>query len=332
MKPGKLDPGLLEKLIRSHTSLDNRVLIGSKIGEDATVIDMGKKVLIAKTDPITFATDQIGYYAVHVNANDIVCMGGDPKWFLATILLPEHIAENEINGIFAQISDACQKERIAFCGGHTEVTIGLNRPIVIGQMLGEAEKAKVVLKSNAHGNDHIVLAKQIPIEGTAIIAREKESELRKHYSDEFINRCQEYLFDPGIGIRRAAKIAMDTTRVHAMHDPTEGGLATALHELAYASGMGFLIDFSMIPFSGEGKELCGYFGLNILGVIASGSLLVIVPPEDVHSLLAAYNNADIIARDIGILTDKNYGKKLRIEHKEIDLPVFAQDEIVKIFS
>lgn len=332
MKPGKLDPDFLEKLIQSHTSTDNRVIVGSKIGEDATVIDMGEKVLIAKTDPITFVTDQIGFYAVQVNANDIACMGGDPKWFLATLLLPEHISENEINSIFAQISATCQKEGIAFCGGHTEITIGLNRPIVIGQMLGEAEKAKVVLKSNARENDHIVLAKQIPIEGTAIIAREKESELKKHYPEDYIHRCQNYLFDPGIGVRQAAKIAMNTAKVHAMHDPTEGGLATALHELAHAAGLGVLIEYSRIPFSREGKELCEHFGLNPLGVIASGSLIVVVPAEDVHSLLAAYTNAGIIAGDIGILTHKNHGKKLRIEHEEIDLPVFIRDEIVKIFS
>jgi len=332
MKPGKLDPDFLENLIQSFTSKDDRILVGSKIGEDATVIDMGEKVLIAKTDPITFVTDQIGYYAVQVNANDIACMGGDPKWFLATLLLPEHISENEINAIFAQISDVCKEEGIAFCGGHTEVTLGLNRPIVIGQMLGETEKTNLVLKSNARENDHVVLAKQIPIEGTAIIARQKESELRKCYPEDFIRRCQNYLFNPGIGVRLAAKIAMDNAAVHAMHDPTEGGLATALHELAHAAGLGILIEYSRIPFSGEGKELCEHFGLNPLGVIASGSLIVVVPPDEVHSLLAAYQNAGIIANDIGILTHKNHGKKLRMKHGEIDLPIFIQDEIVKIFS
>ena len=332
MKPGKLDPDFLEKLIQSFTSTDDRILVGSKIGEDATVIDMGKNVLIAKTDPITFVTDQIGYYAVQVNANDIACMGGDPKWFLATLLLPEHIRENEINAIFAQISSACKKDRIAFCGGHTEVTLGLDRPIVIGQMLGEAEKANVVLKSNARENDHIVLAKQIPIEATAIIAREKASELKKHCSDEFIRRCQNYLFEPGIGVRDAAKIAMGNARVHAMHDPTEGGLATALHELAHAAGLGVLIDFSEILFSSEGKELCEHFDLNPLGVIASGSLIVVVPPEDVHPLLAAYHNAGIIAGDIGIFKNHTFGKKLQIENKQIALPIFPRDEIVKIFS
>ncbi|NOY61356.1 MAG: hydrogenase expression/formation protein, partial [Calditrichaeota bacterium] len=286
MKPGKLDPDFLEKLIRSHTSTDNRIIVGSKIGEDATVIDMGKNVLIAKTDPITFVTDQIGYYAVQVNANDIACMGGDPKWFLATILLPVQSGENEIKAIFEQISAACKNEGIAFCGGHTEVTLGLDRPIVIGQMLGEAEKANVVLKSNAGESDHIILAKEIPIEGTAIIAREKESELKKIYPQDFIHRCQKFLFEPGIGVRKAAKIAMNTARVHAMHDPTEGGLATALHELAHAAGLGILIEYSRIPFSREGKELCEHFGLNPLGLIASGSLIVVVPAEDVHLLLA----------------------------------------------
>lgn len=332
MKPGKLDPAFLQKLVQAYTSTENGVIVGSKIGEDATVIDRGEKVLIAKTDPITFVTNQIGYYAVQVNANDIVCMGGQPKWFLVALLLPEQISESEINAIFEQISVSCKQEAIAFCGGHTEVTIGLDHPIVIGQMLGEAEKTQVLFKSNIRENDRIVLVKQIPIEGTAIIAREKESELKEYYSDDFIRHCQNYLFEPGISVRIAAEIAMNAARVRAMHDPTEGGLATALHEIAHAAGLGLLVDFSRIAFSRKGGKLCEHFGLNPLGVIASGSLIVAVPPEDTQPLLEAYDKAGIIANDIGTFKKNAFGKQLQIENKQIALPIFPRDEIVKIFT
>ena len=88
---GKLSPDHLDSLLCRHTfSLpDDRVVVYPGVGEDAAVIDMGQRWLVAKTDPITFATDEIGWYAVHVNANDVAAAGSVPRWFLSTLLLPE---------------------------------------------------------------------------------------------------------------------------------------------------------------------------------------------------------------------------------------------------
>ena len=87
---GKLPQAFLERLLNRLPAGDPRVRIGPRVGEDAAVIDMGDRYLVAKTDPITFATDRIGWYLVNINANDVACMGADPKWLLVTCLLPEH--------------------------------------------------------------------------------------------------------------------------------------------------------------------------------------------------------------------------------------------------
>ena len=178
---GKLKLELLEKLLNKYQSpQDPRLIVGPEIGEDAVVIDFGDRYLVAKTDPITFATDEIGWYAVHVNANDIATRGAKPKWFQSTILLPEgKTTEELIDRIFNQISSVCNELEVAVVGGHTEISYGLDRPIIVGCMFGEVKKEKLVTTSGAKVGDDLILKKGIVIEGTSIIAREKQEELRK---------------------------------------------------------------------------------------------------------------------------------------------------------
>ncbi len=330
--PGKLDHAYLHQLLQRYTNSSDRIAIGPRVGEDATVIDMGETLLVVKTDPITFTTDQIGYYAVHVNANDIYCLGATPRWFLATLLLPAEKTDNElVETIFSQISKTCKKESISFCGGHTEITMGLDRPMVVGQMLGLVQRKQLIDKRKIWIDDHIIQVGAIPLEGTSIIAREKADELSSLYSVEFVEHCKNLLFSPGISVKKYAKIAVQLGDVHGMHDSTEGGLATALHELALACDLGIEIDEKQISCSTEGKLLCDHYDIDPLGTISSGSLLVVVPSQRVRDFLAAYAEQDIAAEDIGNMTPKANGRTLIHNDQPIELPFFHQDEILKIF-
>ena len=156
---GKFPPALLERLLAKIPIEDSQVVLGPKVGEDAAVIDVGERLLVAKCDPITFATDLIGWYLVQVNANDLAVMGASPRWLLATLLLPEKTSEEAVRGIFDQLVEACDSLDISLVGGHTEITYGLPRPVVVGAMLGEVDKDKVVLTSGARPGDAIVLTK-----------------------------------------------------------------------------------------------------------------------------------------------------------------------------
>ena len=167
---GKLPAAELARMLARHTRQDGRVVVMPGIGKDATVISFAGQYLVAKTDPITFATDQIGWYVVHVNANDVAAMGGIPRWFLATLLLPEgKTGPEEVEAAFAQISGACQEVGAVLCGGHTEITYGLERPIIVGQMLGEVEKEKLIVPDRIRPGDKILMTKGLAIEGTAIL-------------------------------------------------------------------------------------------------------------------------------------------------------------------
>ena len=330
---GKLSPQFLGELIGKYTISDDSIIIGPKVGADAAVISFGDRYLIAKTDPITFVTDNIGYYAININANDIACMGGVPKWFLGTLLLPEASTNEEmVRNIFSQVNQACRELKISFCGGHTEVTYGINRPILIGQMLGEVEKDNLVKNENAQPGDDILLTEGIAIEATSIIAHEKEAMLKEIYSEDLVKKCKDFIYKPGISILKEAQLSVQIGSVKAMHDPTEGGLAMGLHELASSTGCGIKVFEKEIPELPEAKLLCDQCEINILGVIASGALLIVTSRKMSSKIMDNLKEADILVRKIGKIMKPEYGIKIITDEDEVDLPEFHQDEITKLFG
>lgn len=331
---GKLPLEMLANLLRCCPTEDPRVLVGPGVGEDAAAIDMGDRWLVAKSDPITFATDRIGWYAVHVNANDLAVSGATPRWLLVTLLLPEGQAtERQARAIMEQVAAGCRSLGITLVGGHTEVTCDLTRPIVVGHMLGEVAPRRLVRSGGARVGDVILQVGGVAVEGTALIARERPAEARRRGVDEAtLERARGYLDDPGISVVRAARIAIETAHPHAMHDPTEGGLATALHELAWASGVGLEVDGDAILVLPACRRLAGAFGLDPLGLIASGALLVTAADGDAASLGAAYDRAGIPWARIGWVTAREEGLRLLRAGAEAPLPRFDRDEITRILS
>ncbi len=331
---GKLPPELLDELLARHSRPDPRVVLGPRAGEDAAIIDMGDRYLVAKTDPITFATDEIGWYAVNVNANDIVCCGAVPKWFLATLLLPERRTDAAlVERIFAQIADACAALDITLSGGHTEITYGLDRPIVVGQMLGEVAPEACISTRDARPGDALILTKGIAVEGTAIIASEKRAELAGTMDVDELERCTAMLHDPGISVVPDAHCALAAGGVHALHDPTEGGVATGLWELARAAGAGVRVQESALPVLAPCRALCDVFGLDPLGLIASGALLIAAAPDAAKNIVAALHGKGIAASRIGEVVAPSEGCVLEdASGRRRPLPQFPRDEIARLFG
>lgn len=329
---GKLPVKTLERLLKPNKIKDRRVIVGPGIGEDAAVIDTGgPRYLIAKTDPITFAVDRIGWYAVHINANDIATKGARPLWYLATLLLPEELTTMDVaEKIFSDTLEACRSIGVALIGGHTEVTAGLTRPIVVGQMLGEVDKDKLVRADGAQQGDVIILTKGIAIEGTAVIAREHESDLVATLDERTLARCRKFMYQPGLSVLKEACAATESGAVHAMHDPTEGGLATALHELAWAAGVGLHLDAEAVPVFPETQSLCNHYHLDPLGLIASGALLIVTPETEADRVIAALGQEAIAATVIGKITHRSHGVKMRTAGGLTNLPRYEQDELTKI--
>jgi hydrogenase maturation factor len=310
------------------------------VGADAAVLDMGDRVLVAKSDPVTFAADRIGWYAVQVNANDIACLGAQPRWFLATVLLPEGAPESMAEEVFGQIRDACEGLGVALVGGHTEITYRLERPIVSGMMLGEAERERVVWPGGARPGDDILLTKGIAIEGTALLARDASDTLAaRGVATSTVEEARGLLTSPGISVVRDATVACGAASIHAMHDPTEGGLATGLWELAEAAGVGLEADLESVRVLPQCRAVCDALGLDPLGLLASGALLVVVAPDDSARVRGALEGEGIDVEVIGRVTERERGLVLRPSAEGLrdargahPLPTFARDELARFLS
>ena len=329
MLPGKVPPEVLEKTVFDRLGVnDERVIIKSGVGIDAAAIDFGDSVLVATSDPITGAEKHIGFYAVNVNANDVATFGAKPKWFLVTILLPENADEELLEKIMEDMHKSAGRLGISIVGGHTEVTVGLNRQIVIGTMLGEVKKDQLVTSNGAKPGDVIILTKGAGIEGTSIIASENEEELKKVFGKELVENAKRFL--QKISVVEEALIAAEIG-VHAMHDPTEGGIANGFHEMADAAGLGFRVYYEEIFIAEETRKLCEHFKLDPLALISSGSLLIAAPPEKAEKVVEVIRRKGIEAAIVGEFLEDNNIKVIVKDGKEVPLKRPETDEIWKLF-
>lgn len=322
---GKLPAGELKRFLASLEPRDPAVVVGGAVGEDAAVLDLGSAdLLVAKTDPITFATEDAGRYLVAVNSNDLATTGAEPRWLLVTALLPEGASTELVAGVFESLRLACEEAGISLVGGHTEMTVNLDRPVLVGCLLGTVPRHRLLRTSGARPGDALLLAGGVAIEGTAILAREHAALLRQRGVDEqTIARAAAWLQKPGISVLPAARLLRSLEGIHAMHDPTEGGVVTALEEIAEAAGCGLRIDLEAIPVLEESRRIAQALGLDPLGLLASGALLAALAPEAVDEALGRLAAAGIPAAVIGRVTPPGQGSAL---------PRFARDELARFLS
>lgn len=331
LRTGKLPPELLKKLLRHRGAEDDSVIVGPAIGEDAAVVRLGKELLVLKTDPVTYASDMIGWYAVNVNANDVATRGAKPAWFQAVILLPPESDEKLAERIFKQISDAAKGLGIAVTGGHTEVTPGIDRPIVVGDMHGMLGRRKPVTTAGARVGDLLVMTKSAGIEGTAAIAREKGDELLKTFDKDLIDRAAKYLFKPGLSIVREAQTALEFG-VSSMHDPTEGGVSMGVFEMAAASGKSFEFYPDKVAVGTETAAICRKYGLDPLGLLGSGALLATFSPNKAEAFVKKVQTMGVDASVVGkVIPGK--GRSMSVRDGEITpLSSSERDEVLKVLG
>ncbi len=297
---GKLPPELLAALLQGAPTDDASIVLGPGVGLDCAVIEVGDRLLVYKSEPITFVTENIGWYGVQVSANDIATTGARPRWYLATLLLPEGKTTPALaQRIGAQLCESCRQMGVALIGGHTEITHGLDRPVLCGTMIGEVTRQQLVTPRGVQPGDSLLLTKGVPVEGAAILAGEFAGRLQSWLSAAELEEARQYLYRPGIGVLRDAQVACAAGRVHAMHDPTEGGLAGALWELAEASGCALRVTPAAVPVPELAQRICRALSIDPLATIASGALLLSAAPADVPAIQAAMQAAEIPCAVIG---------------------------------
>lgn len=283
-----------------HTKRDE-VLVGAAVGEDCAAMALAEdEMFVISTDPITGTAQDIGKLAILVTTNDLASAGAEPIGVMLTILLPENFEEPELKKMMQQLESACKDVSVQIMGGHTEVTRAVIQPVVTVCGVGKAKKGQLVTTGGARPGMDMIATKWIGLEGTSIIAKEKERELLMRYTADFISKAKE--FDRYLSVMGEAAIAV-SSGVGAMHDVTEGGIFGALWEMAEASSVGLEIDLKRIPIRQETVEICEFFDINPYELISSGCMLMAA--EDGNTLVRKLEKAGIPAVVIGKATAGN---------------------------
>ena len=302
MKTGKVPESVLKRSVLQQ--IHNRreeVILGAGVGEDCAILALPEdEVFVVSTDPITGTARDAGTLAVHVTANDLASAGAEPVAVLVSALLPAGTEEAEIRELMRQMETACEALHMEIAGGHTEITRAVNQPVLTVTGIGRVKRSRMITTGGARPGQDVVVSKWIGLEGTSIIAKEKETELLTRFPAHMIETAKR--FDRYLSIVPEAATA-GKSGVSAMHDVTEGGIFGALWELAERSGVGLEIDWKRIPVRQETIEICEFFEINPYELISSGSLLMVT--DDGFGLVRELEAVHISAAVIGKVREGN---------------------------
>ncbi len=351
MRSGKLDPALLEALLASRDSppadgdtAAGALALGPGAGRDAAAIRLPDRYLVLAADPITFADPagasdaaRIGQAAVHVNANDVVCLGAEPRWFLATVLLPPDTDAADLEALFEGLRRACAAVGATLAGGHTEVSEAVSRLVVAGAMVGDAPLDRLYAPTRIAAGDALIQVGPAAIEGTALLAAEAAGALRRAgVAPATIAAAAALADDPGISVVAMARAAWDAPGLRSLHDPTEGGVATACWEMARAAGLGVEVDEAEALAHPLTTAVAEALSIDWRGLLASGCLLAAVEEGQADAFVARLRTAGESACRIGRFTASQGGPGrpaiLRASTGPRALPRFTRDEALRVLS
>ncbi|NMB95182.1 MAG: AIR synthase [Clostridiaceae bacterium] len=329
MEVGKVPNDILKKIVLNKISHNREeIVLRPQVGEDCCGVDFGDYICVLSSDPITGAINEIGRLAVNVSCNDVAACGVEPLGLLATILAPEGTTTEDIDTVMTQLTDAANLLKVDIMGGHTEITRAVNKMVIITTAIGKVLKGKLVTSSGAKAGDSIIVTKTAGLEGTAIIAHDKEDELVKIFGRDFV--CKAMSFMENISTVKEGVIA-GKFGVNAMHDVTEGGVLGSVWEIAEASEVGVILYRERIPVAYETNEICRLYSINPLRLISSGCMLITC--SDGEGLVKELKKNSVMATIIGevtkdidkiIVEESASGRKIDI----IDPP--SSDELFKI--
>lgn len=301
MEIGKVSNEVLEHVVFTQLGYQRpEVLVGSGIGEDCAVLDLGDELCVVSTDPITGATSDLGRLLVHVACNDIASAGAEPVGMTLTVLVPPGTTETELQALVGEASDAAARIGVQIIGGHTEVTDAVTRILVSATVIGRQRRDRMILTGGAAVGDALIMTKHAGLEGASILVAEREADLGRVLTARQMETARR--FGDELSVVPEGRVAAEAG-VSAMHDATEGGVLGASWELAAAGGHGLKIDRELIPVREETAAICAELDLDPLRLVSSGVMLMTVPPERLEPLLTALSEAGIEATRIGTVVD-----------------------------
>jgi hydrogenase expression/formation protein HypE len=325
---GKLPPEVMKRYLFGMTGArSEKVIVEPSLGLDFGVVRVGGvkakgRYLIVSSDPITGVSERAGWYAVNVSANDVATSGNRPQFMQSIILLPEDASEQDVRVLSAEMHQTAKGLGIAIVGGHTELSPGLHRPIVVTTAFATADS--YVTAAGAKEGDTLMMTKTAGVEGTAIIGTDPR--FNKGLDRATVNAARGYF--GRFSVVEEAVGAYRTGVVHAMHDCTEGGVLGALYEMGTASGLGLKVAERDIPVSKETRAICSALGVDPLKLISSGTLLLAVEHGEEDRAMRAISSAGSTAAVIGRFTKAKV--TLRRGRSELLVTTAPRDEIWRL--
>ncbi len=321
LRPGKVP----WELVAAHLAADlpPEVRLGPACGEDAALIFIGGELWAVASDPVSFTTAGAGRLAVTVNANDVAVRGARPRFFTAVVLLAPGEDAAAAGALLDEIAAACAGLDVALIGGHTEVTPGLAHGLVVGTMLGRVE-GRAVTTGGLRPGDRVGLVGWAGLEGTSILLAELGDRLHSRLDAGALAELERALAGDWLSVVTPALAAAGVAGVSSLHDVTEGGVGEALHEMGAASGLRVEVEPEAVPVLGATRGACAALGLDPLGLIGSGGLLVGCAEAEVGNLKAALATSGRPLRWIGRATRGRPGCT--------GVPRFPRDEILRVHA
>ena len=270
--PGKVPNEVLERVVfRRCGRRRSETLLRPGIGLDCAVLELGKETIALTSDPITAAGANAGWIAVHIACNDLAACASEPIGILTTILLPAGSTENLLATICRDLDRAAETLNVEILGGHSEVTLGIEQPLVVTTAIGRMSRHRVLGASGCKAGDALLMTKAAGLEGTAIMATDLVNRLRGRIGRDILKQAQSFVDE--ISVVEEGLAAVDAG-ASGLHDATEGGIVGAAWEMAEASGLGMTLHSERVPIRRETLAICSVLGVDPLRLIASGTMLI----------------------------------------------------------
>ncbi|MDD6492161.1 MAG: AIR synthase related protein [Firmicutes bacterium] len=340
MKTGKISESILRRsVLRQIVNQRQEVVKGAGVGEDCAFLSWKESVrenaesfglMAVATQTVTLPVKNAAFLAVMAAINNLAASGASPAAITLAITLPAEAEESLLRELMKQAEDCCEGLHVQIAGGDTQVSADVRTPIITATAVGYIQREGAVAclqAAKAFDKNRcmdVVVSKWIAMEGTAVIAEEKEAELSERYPMRLILAAKEQ--KACLSVETEAAIALKSG-VYAMHDARNGGIFGALWELSQKLGVGLNIDLKKIPVRQETIEVCEFYELNPYELLSGGMLIMVTDCGE--RLVKALEDEGIPATIIG---STNGGNDRIIANQEETryLEPAKPDEIYKI--
>lgn len=268
MKKGKVSESVLKRSVFKYVSTSEAVKKGAAIGSDCAFLEWKEEVAVS-TQTVTFPVKDAVGLAIYAAVNNLAAGGSRAEAVTLAITLPEEAEEARLKELMKQAQEVCGTLEVTIAGGHTEAVPQVRSAIVTATALGKPLPDKLI--QNPKEDLDVVMTKWTGLEGTMVLAREREQELLTRYPLSIITEAKG--FEKYLPVIPEAATALKSG-VYAMHDARGGGVFGALWELSRSMNVGLTIELKRIPVRQETIEICEFYELNPYELLSGGSLLI----------------------------------------------------------